>query len=103
MYKDGRPKNAVLLIIFFSIQDDTDPHNTSINFEFFLNCISQVFFNLPKNVGSSEPIQEISSSKITTLPFSVCCANSVKRLPQSSILNLGMLNFSLNCRANSSR
>ena len=62
------PTNPVLLIIFFSIQAETEPHKTR-KLGLLLNCISHAFFSLPKKSGSLLPIQEISSSKITIFPF----------------------------------
>src|SRR3990167_4371544 len=95
-----RPKNPVLVKIFFSIQEDMEPHKINISWLFLLNSRSQAFLNFPKNVGSCIPIQEISSNNRITSPCWHSFANTVNKSAQSSPFNPGNEKYPPNREAN---
>src|SRR5882672_4254118 len=64
-YRETRPKKAVLLMMFLSIQVEIEPHKIRITEGWFCKTRSHQTFNFEVNVGSFEPIHEISSKRIT--------------------------------------
>ena len=93
----------VWLRIFFSIQEDIEPHSTRISREFLLKCRSQAFSSWGRNNSSPRAIQEISSSRMSTPSRDVSRASNRNSSPQSPLSNRGRLHCSARSLANSAR
>ena len=60
--------------MFFSIHVEAEPHSTIVNLSLFLKSVSQAVFRFPRNMGSFDPIHDISSSRTITRPRAVALA-----------------------------